>query len=111
MLYIEDDNTIKLTRGDTARLTVPIINEIDGSFYDMNPNDILTFTMRKTVTAADFLVQKISHGNNHFHFLPQDTKGLKYGSYIYDVQLTTEAGDVYTVIVPTAFEVLTEVTY
>lgn len=26
MLYIKDDGAIKLTRGDTARLTIPITN-------------------------------------------------------------------------------------
>lgn len=38
------------------------------------------------------------------------TRGDTAGKYLYDVELTTASGDVYTVIVPTTFEVLKEVT-
>ena len=49
-------------------------------------------------------------GSNQFHIEPEDTKFLSFGKYLYDVELTTASGDVYTVIVPTTFEVLKEVT-
>lgn len=109
MLHIESDGTIKLTRGDTARLTVPITNELDSSEYVMGEEDILTFTIKKTVKDNDPLVQVTSKGNNQFYIAPDDTKPLAFGNYKYDVQLTTAAGDVYTVIEPSVFEVLPEV--
>lgn len=110
MLYILNDGTIRLTRGDTARLTVPIHNDLDDSTYTMAEDDILAFTIKRTVNDTAPLVSKKSVGINTFHILPEDTKELKFGSYKYDVQLTTVAGDVYTIIEPTTFEVLTEVT-
>lgn len=62
MLYVLDDGTIQLTRGNTARLSA-------------------------------------------------DTHALEFGKYVYDVQIITEASDVYTVIGPCTFEILKEVTY
>ena len=41
---------------------------------------------------------------------PKDTKDLEYGSYRYDVELITKAGDVFTVIAPTSFKLTSEVT-
>lgn len=111
MLYVENDGTIRLTRGDTARLTVPITNEMDNSIYEMDPNDTLAFTIKKNVKSDTSLVQKICIGSNTFHIAPIDTEELSFGKYVYDVQLTKNNGDVYTVIEPKTFEILPEVTY
>lgn len=35
MLYIKDNGTIRLTRGDTARLTIPITNSANSDEYIM----------------------------------------------------------------------------
>lgn len=35
MLYVEKNGTIRLTRGDTAYLTVPIMNKVTGEAYEM----------------------------------------------------------------------------
>lgn len=109
MLYI-DDKTIKLTRGDTARLTVPIINLADNGEYTMESGDILYFTVKKTAKDTDFLFQKSVTGSNSIHIKPEDTADLSFGKYKYDVQLTTATGDVYTVIEPSTFEVMEEIT-
>lgn len=109
MLYI-DDKTIKLTRGDTARLTVPIINLANNGEYTMESGDILYFTIKKTAKDSDFLFQKSVTGSNSIHIRPEDTANLSFGKYKYDVQLTTATGDVYTVIEPSTFEVMEEIT-
>ena len=109
MLYI-DDKTIKLTRGDTARLTVPIINLANNGEYTMESGDILYFTVKKTAKDSDFLFQKSITGSNSIHIRPEDTADLSFGKYKYDVQLTTATGDVYTVIEPSTFEVMEEIT-
>lgn len=109
MLYI-DDKTIKLTRGDTARLTVPIINLANNGEYTMESGDILYFTVKKTAKDSDFLFQKSVTGSNSIHIRPEDTAALSFGKYKYDVQLTTATGDVYTVIEPSTFEVMEEIT-
>ena len=110
MLYIESNNVIKLTRGDTAKLTVPIENDLDNTSYVMDEQDVLTFTIKKSVKDNDNLVQKVVTGSNNFHIKPEDTDSLPFGKYVYDVQLTTAGGDIYTVIEPTSFEILSEVT-
>lgn len=109
MLYI-DDKIIKLTRGDTARLTVPIINLANNGEYTMESGDILYFTVKKTAKDTDFLFQKSVTGSNSIHIKPEDTADLSFGKYKYDVQLTTATGDVYTVIEPSTFEVMEEIT-
>lgn len=109
MLYI-DDKTIKLTRGDTARLIVPITNLANNGEYTMESGDILYFTVKKTAKDSDFLFQKSVTGSNSIHIKPEDTADLSFGKYKYDVQLTTATGDVYTVIEPSTFEVMEEIT-
>lgn len=111
MLYV-DGNNIKLTRGDTAYLQVPIENKLpDGSTvpYELAANDTLTMTMRATYD-SEVCFQKVLKGSNTFHILPEDTCGCKFGKYKYDVQLTMANGDVFTVVEPTCFQVLPEVT-
>lgn len=112
MLYIYE-NTVRLTRGDTAYLEVPIVAKLsDGTEqpYVMDAGDKLTLTIKKTVNDVTALVQKELTGTNTFHFEPEDTTELAFGRYKYDVQLRTEAGDIYTIIEPTTFEIMAEVT-
>ena len=107
MLYIEG-NTIRLTRGDTAYLNVPLLAS-EGQ-YEMSPNDTLTLSVKRNTRDTEYLFQKIVTGTNSFHIEPTDTAALSFGKYTYDVQLDTGNGDVFTVIPPSTFEVLAEVT-
>lgn len=107
MLYIEG-KTIRLTRGDTAYLDIPLVT-VDDS-YEMSNTDTLTFSVKKSTRDTDYILQKIVKGTNSFHIEPKDTAGLAFGKYTYDVQLDTIDGDVFTVIPPSTFEVLSEVT-
>ena len=111
MLNVNSDGTIKLTRGDTARLEITIKNSLTEEVYDMAPDDILSFTIKKSVKDETALVHKECKGTNTFHIEPKDTAALSFRKYFYDVQLTRANGDVYTVIVPTTFEIMKEVTY
>lgn len=111
MLNVSSNGAIKMTRGDTARLTVAITKELDGSAYTMEPADTLTLTVKKFVNDREAQLQKTVTGSGLFSIEPADTAGLPFGRYQYDVQLTTAAGDVYTVIGPACFEILKEVTW
>ena len=111
MLHI-NGNEIKLTRGDSAYLKIPIINKLpDGSEeeYELSATDKLTMTMRKGYD-GEVCFRKTIEGGNTFRIAPEDTKHCEFGKYKYDVQLVTEFGDVYTVIEPACFQVLAEVT-
>lgn len=111
MLYVNDDGSIELTRGDTARLSVSIQNDLTGEDYTVSSTDTLRFTIKKTVNDPTPYVKKEVKGSTQFDIRPSDTRDLPYGKYVYDVELTTAGGDVYTVIVPTAFKILKEVTW
>lgn len=111
MLKISKDNTIRLTRGDTAWLPVRITNTATNEEHPLTDKDTLTLTVRKHCLNTNACLQKTLVGENIFHIEPKDTADLAFGRYKYDVQLTTAAGDVYTVIAPTGFEIMQEVTY
>lgn len=110
MLNVLENNEIQLTRGDTAWLTVNVTNDTGNDNYEIQNGDTLTLSLKKTVRDADSLMEKVVLGTDTFHIEPKDTADLNFGKYKYDVQLTTEGGDVYTVIPPSTFEILPEVT-
>lgn len=110
MLYVEADNTIKLTRGDTAYLEVPLVDDTTGETYEMQPGDKLTLSVKKNVKDATCCFQKVVEGSNIFKVLPEDTAGCDFAKYKYDIQLDTAAGDTFTVIEPACFTVMPEVT-
>ena len=111
MLIVDKDNTIHLTRGDTARFSIGrIVNTVTNTNYTPTAEDTVTMTVKKTVLDAAPCVQLIVPGGEALHIKPEDTKALAFGKYVYDVQLTTVDGDVYTIIPPTPFELLKEVT-
>lgn len=107
MLYI-NNNTIKLTRGDTAYLPVSIT--LDDEEYMLKSDDTLTLTIKKYVNDDSFVLQKIINGENTFHIEPSDTSSLSFGLYKYDIQLNRANGDTHTIIDVSDFEILQEVT-
>ena len=108
---VDEDNTIHLTRGDTARFSIGrIVNTVTNTNYTPTPEDTVTMTVKKTVLDAAPCVQLIVPGGEVLHIKPEDTKAMVFGKYVYDVQLTTADGDVYTIIPPTPFDLLKEVT-
>lgn len=110
MLYVEENNTIKLTRGDTAYIEVPLVNDVTGEEYAMQPDDKLTFTVKRTPDDSTICFQKVLVGTNCFKICPEDTANCAFGRYKYDVQLDAASGDVFTVIEPACFTVMPEVT-
>lgn len=114
MLLVNEDGSIMLTRGDTAWLGVTIdhvINQETKESYEVKETDTLELSIKKRYKDDVPLVYKKITGPNAFHIEPKDTEGLKFGRYWYDVQLTTEYGDVITIIEPTTFEITKEVTH
>lgn len=109
MLKINIKNDISITRGDSGELNV-ILTDISGEVYEMQSGDTLQFTVREKIGAEDTEISKTVIGENVIELTPSDTKTLPYGRYVYDIQLTTEFGKVYTVIPPAGFYVCEEVT-
>ena len=113
MLKIENNGTIRLTRGDNADFRVALVidyGDCDFEKYTVKSGDTLTLSIKKTTKDPTPLVQKIVVGNDVIAIEPVDTKNLEFGKYKYDVELKTSNGKIYTVIGPAIFEVMEEVT-
>ena len=109
MLTIDRSKNIWLTRGDSCQIAVPL-TKADGTAYEMQDGDTLKLSIKRFTSDAAALVEKTMDETGTFVFEPADTKGLRFGTYRYDVQLTTAAGEVFTVVKPHTFTIDEEVT-
>lgn len=110
MLYVQSDGTIRLTRGDTADLEVQLQNLDTKDEYSIKTTDKVTLSIKKSTKDDAPLVQKSVTGSNVINILPEDTSTLPFGKYKYDVQLETLDHQIYTVIEPSTFVIMEEVT-
>ena len=107
MLNIDGDNNIKLTRGDTAYITLEVTR--DGEPYDFT-NDQTKLTVKKDTKTNWVVFQKTFNGPT-ITIEPSDTEGLDYQTLKYDVQIITTSGEVFTVIEPRDFTIAEEVNF
>lgn len=103
------NNSISLTRGDTATFRLQIKNQ-DGTDYEIADDDQVLFTIKKATNTEEIIVQK-SAINNRIVIMPEETSNLSYGTYYYDVELRRPDGFVATVIPPHALKLTEEVTF
>lgn len=108
MLKIED-NVIYLTRGDTAVLNIQIV-DLEGELYELEEGDKCEFTLKKYTSNTKSLIKK-EIIRDRLEIMPEDTKNLKFGEYVYDIQLTLKDGEVLTIVPPTPFNILEEVNF
>ena len=107
MLTVDKDNTIHLTRGDTARLQIDrAMNTVTKKDYVFAAADQVKFTIQKTAADPSPTLQIVVPGGEAIHIKPEDTVSLTAGKYVYDVKLITQEGDVYTVVELATFEVM-----
>lgn len=109
MLAITKD-AIHLTRGDNADIIVTI-RDLNGDIYELQTGDKLVFTMKINCNTEDVIIHKDITSDSIISILHNDTKDLPYGTYKFDVQLTTAGGYVYTVIDPHDFVIEKEVNF
>lgn len=110
MLKIGSGSSVQMTRGDTAYLKINITNDVTGMPYALQNTDTLTLTVKRYVADETPALQKRVQGGDVFRISAEDTQKLPCGVYLYDVQLDTALGDVFTVICAARFELLQEVT-
>lgn len=103
-----NNKTIQITRGDTGLFTLSITS--GGESYDYSSDQVL-FTVKRNTNTNEIIFQKNVGYGQVVTILPEDTASLPYGTYVYDVQVTTEQGIVNTVITPSPFIVEREVTW
>lgn len=100
-------NKILLTKGDNASFKVNII-EANGQTRQLFDDDTITLTVRKTAN-SDVAFSKTAV-KGVIDIVPADTKSLTTGNYVYDIQLTTFGGNIYTIVPISNFEIGEEVT-
>lgn len=107
---IINGTNISMTRGDTESMTVTLDDGI--GFVE---GDIIELTVRVNPSSNNVeLYKKVTEfdeGKARIEIRSEDTEGLVFRSYVYDVQLTRSNGGIHTIIKPSMFEILPEVTY
>ena len=81
-----------------------------GQSYDYS-NDQVLFTVKRNTKTNQIIFQKTVGYGQVVTILPTDTASLPYGTFTFDVQVTTQNGIVNTVITPHPFIVCPEVTW
>lgn len=98
-------NRIHLTRGDSAVIDLTIQDRVTGSVFILSDGDRLIFTLKRFITDKEPVLTKslgqgIQQEQSHYviQFLPEDTRFLSNGRYIYEVKLVRENGYTDTII-------------
>lgn len=90
--------TITLTRGDSFKATVQMIDE-NGESYIPQEGDKIRFAVKRRYTDTKTIISKVIPNDTLLLELePKDTEAFKFGSYVYDIQLTYANGEVDTFI-------------
>jgi len=104
---------MSMVKGDTSSLNVAV--EIDGIDTPLVTGDTVYFTIKKSTTATPKMLQKIitsfTDGVAVIALIASDTSSLEVGTYVYDIQINFDTGDVKTIVEPSDFVLTGEVTY
>ena len=105
---------ISMTRGDSEAIKVTVKDTL-GNIVPLVTGDTIYFTVRDHMMSTTKIIEKIitefDDGQALITIDPQDTNDLRFASYVYDIQLTKENGNVKTIITPSNFTITGEVTY
>ena len=102
-MHAINGNNISLTRGDTLYITISIFK--NGEPYVPVEGDVIRFAMKAKYKDPDekiLILKDIPTDTLLLKIEPEDTKELPFAkTYVYDIQLTNDEGDVDTFIVGT----------
>lgn len=101
--------TIRMTRGDTLKVYVTPSYK-DGTPYEPIQGDRIRFALKHKIDDEEpIILREIPIDTLLLHVLPEETKGLSYGTYVYDIEITYANGDVDTFITKAPFKLTEEV--
>ena len=85
-MIIDEQNNIKIVRGDTAEITVKL--ESGGEPYVFTENDYLKFGVKRSAFDSALVIEKdIPTDTCKLVLDSEDTANLEFGDYLYDVRL------------------------
>ena len=100
MLFIDNGNVIRITRGDTLTLTVGMVK--DGETYTPVEGDVIRFALSIGYKGQrgymPILTREIPTDSLTFTLTAEETQNLTEQKYNYDVQITYADGSVDTFI-------------
>ena len=102
------DNKIYLSRGDSATISVDIVDD-EGEPYTPQSGESVVFTLKRTPSQCkQLIVKEFENVNSELvvTLTQDDTSVLAFGVYYYDVALVDDEGNVFTIIQPTEFELM-----
>ena len=114
-MYKVNGTTITLTRGDTLLLLVKILR--DGDEYTPVTGDSVRFALKSGLNSTKtgmkdpdpLILKPIPIDTMILRLDPEDTKPLKFGKYVYDIEITFANGIVDTFIAEATFNLTAEV--
>jgi hypothetical protein len=108
-----DGTSIRMIRGDSDSITVQLSEKDEAR--PLVDGDTVYFTVKKSPYDTEKALQKVitefAEGKAIIPITRDDTKDLKFYIYTYDIQITFSDGTVKTIVPPSRFEVMPEVTY
>lgn len=103
-----------MIRGDTESIVITC-ETLEKAPRPFVKGERLTLTIKTSTDTEWVILRKVAeHFEDGAAIIPishEDTKNLKCKVYVYDLQLIDEAGSFITIIPPSKFELLPEVTY
>lgn len=101
-------NKIELTRGDTMILEVELKDEM-GEIYTPTETDKIFFRLKRNATAKEmFVVKEIPYDTMILQLNEEDTENLKFGTYVYEIELVTSNDYHFTAIANEEFVISEE---
>lgn len=108
-MYRINGTTITLTRGDSFYGKIDLVKQ-DGTEYEPQEGDVIRFALKKHYNDAEALITKVIPNDTLvLNLMPNDTKTLPFGNYVYDFEITFADGDVDTFINQANFILVPEV--
>lgn len=106
--YGSDNKHLKMVRGDSANISI-----VD---LALQPGDTIRLTVKEHANSPEVKFQKVvtnfdPQGNGVIRITPDDTKGLDFRTYVYDIELTRADGSVSTVVKKHEFKIEEEVSW
>lgn len=115
-MYEVSGTTIRLTRGDSLYVAVGMTQGTTP--YVPAEGDKIRFALKRNrltpggggyADKRPLILKEIPNDTLILHLDPDDTKGLEFGEYVYDIELTYSNGDVDTFIQAAPFVLEKEV--
>lgn len=104
---------ISMIRGDSETITITCRDK-KGVLIPFEDGDIVYLTVKKNIRESNKVFQKIvttfDDGKAIIRILPSDTKGVSPYKYVYDIELNKSDGTVTTLVPPSTFEIVGDVT-